>query len=103
MTDLPCARRVESNQPRDGSPDLRIVVPLRLPMCRSTQWQLCRVTPRLQWRHRDGLAPSSPSPASLHQKNALSEKLTVPLIPNSRAGDMSLAANFLHALLTDTK
>ena len=27
----------------------------------SRQWHLCRVTPRLQWRHRDGFAPSSPS------------------------------------------
>jgi hypothetical protein len=45
MTKLPCARRVQSNQLRAGSPDLRIVASLRLPMRRSAQWHDAELLP----------------------------------------------------------
>jgi len=44
-----------------GSPDLRILVLLRLLMGSQPTMASCRITPRLQWRHRAGFTPASPS------------------------------------------
>ncbi len=46
-----------------GSPDLRIIVLLRLLMSSQPTMASCRITPRLQWRHRAGLRVRKP----LHQ------------------------------------
>ena len=58
---LPLARRGFMEETAVGSPDLRILVLLRLLMSYKLTMASCRITPRLQWRHRAGFTPASPS------------------------------------------
>ena len=90
ITNLPCARRVESNQLRDGSPDLRIVASLRLPMRRGAQWHDAELLPAYSGGTVMDLhhLPRHPRRFS---KTLFPEKLTVPLVPHSRAGNRTLA------------
>jgi len=43
-----------------GFSDLQMLVLLHLPWAHNPRWPSCRITIRLQWRHRAGFPPASP-------------------------------------------